>query len=510
MLRLMIAEDEALERKALKFLVEKFYKDEINIISEAFNGIDAVEKAIKHKPDIILMDISMPIMDGLKAASLIRKQLVNTEFIILTAYSYFEYAKEAIKLGMNDYLLKPVSDEEFCNSINKLLKKIYKRREEVNRFLELKKQQLELVPLLEKEIIIKTIYGVELPYKEYLDYLKMLKINSKYFTCLIFKGNKTKDFNGKIEATIKNKLKFKISHVISYIYLNEIVFILFDDKLMTKTNDDELSSLLVEIENSIRDAFNIDVCVGVSRVFDSTSKLHLAYNEAKQSSSRNGDRNEEIHLYSYEKEQIIFKKIANEDLDGALNVFEEIFNSIINNSESFDVGVIKKKLKEFLLVLNRNIVCFWGDDFRIFKMSEVEEYIGSTNNLMEISSYIKDLIKEIITNISENKKDRGVIIAEEVKAYINDNYMRNISLDEVADHIKLSSYYLCKIFKKVEKINFKDYLIKIRMEEAKKMLRQGDKSIKEIAFEVGYTDPNYFSRAFKKYVGKSATEYSKL
>ncbi len=138
MLKLMIAEDEALERKALRFLVEKFYGDEIDIVYEAVNGVDAVEKALKYKPDIILMDISMPLMDGLKASSFIKEQSADIEFVILTAYSYFDYAKEAIKLGINDYLLKPVSNEEFCNSINKLLEKIYKRRENTKRLKELK------------------------------------------------------------------------------------------------------------------------------------------------------------------------------------------------------------------------------------------------------------------------------------------------------------------------------------------------------------------------------------
>jgi len=338
----------------------------------------------------------------------------------------------------------------------------------------------------------------------------MLSINSNYYMCLIFRTNKIKDLNETLAKTIKNRLEFKISHVLGGIHLNEIIFILFDDKLISKRDRDKFNILLKEIKKYTIKNFNIKTSIGMSKVFHNIPKIHIAYNEAKHSILKGNNKNEGLSLYSYEKEQIIFKKILNEDLEGALSVFEEIFDCIVNNEKSSECIVIKKKLKEFLLVLSRNIIYFWGDDFKTFKISKVEEDIDNMNDMIKINEYIKNLINEIIINISNNKKDKSVLIIEEVKSYINENYVKNISLEEVADHIQLSSHYLCKLFKKVEKANFKDYLIKVRMEEAKKMLRQGSKSIKEIALDIGYSDPNYFSRAFKKYVGKSATDYAKL
>jgi two-component system response regulator YesN len=96
---------------------------------------------------------------------------------------------------------------------------------------------------------------------------------------------------------------------------------------------------------------------------------------------------------------------------------------------------------------------------------------------------------------------------EKVKKYLASNYMRDISLDDMAEYVSISSYYLSRIFKKVEGINFKDYLIKIRMEKAKNMLRTGDKSVKQVGISVGYSDQDYFSKAFKKYTSFSPREY---
>ena len=124
LIKLLIAEDEALERKALRFLLKKYFSQSIEVVDEVSNGRDAVDDAILLKPHIILMDIHMPIMEGLEACSIIKESYPQTEFIIITAFNYFDYAKKALSIGVSDYLLKPFSNDEFVNSVNKVINKI--------------------------------------------------------------------------------------------------------------------------------------------------------------------------------------------------------------------------------------------------------------------------------------------------------------------------------------------------------------------------------------------------
>ena len=162
LLKLLIAEDEALERKALRFLLDKYFSESIEVVDEVNNGRDAVDKALLLKPHIILMDIHMPIMDGLEACSLIKNNYKETEFIILTAFNYFDYAKKAIHIGVSDYLLKPFSNDEFVSSLNKVINKINSKNSMVNKNNELKETYKKISPYVEKQMVANIAYGVTL------------------------------------------------------------------------------------------------------------------------------------------------------------------------------------------------------------------------------------------------------------------------------------------------------------------------------------------------------------
>lgn len=170
MLKLLIAEDEALERKALRFLLNKYFSESIEIVDEVNNGRDAVDKALLLKPHIILMDIHMPIMDGLEASTSIRNNHMETEFIILTAYNHFDYAKKAIHIGVSDYLLKPFSNDEFVSSLSKVINKINSKNLVLDKNIELKETYKKISPYVEKQMVANIAYGVTLTDNKFNEY----------------------------------------------------------------------------------------------------------------------------------------------------------------------------------------------------------------------------------------------------------------------------------------------------------------------------------------------------
>lgn len=158
MITMVICEDEKLERESIKLLINRFFSEIIQIHGEAVNGKKAVEIVRKQRPDIVLMDIQMPVMDGLTASFLIKKELPETEIIISTAYSKFEYARKAINIGVFNYLVKPGTLDEFRKIISSLILRIEKKRELDNSHRIYSRQ-----PLIEQD---RNAAGQELDYRK--------------------------------------------------------------------------------------------------------------------------------------------------------------------------------------------------------------------------------------------------------------------------------------------------------------------------------------------------------
>ncbi|SNR96757.1 Two-component response regulator, YesN/AraC family, consists of REC and AraC-type DNA-binding domains [Anaerovirgula multivorans] len=519
MLQLMIIEDEMIERKALKFLINKYYKDKIQVCGEASNGNQAIEKALNLRPDIVMADIRIPGITGLEASHLIKTRLPNTEILILTAYDDFEYAKKAIHIGINDYLLKPVSDEEFCGAMDKIIEKVNVKKENVEKERSLRKQINQLMPLLEKEMILKLILGEDLSANQLEEYKNIFNVKSNHFICIIFRGSEEDEDYEEILKVIKNKLKFVSRETLGSLYLKNMVFLLFHNHLQELINNKNLIASIKEIRYQVEEKFQFQLYFGIGSSHEDTSKLYNSYREAKSTMEKqmeevDHDKNElvdkDLLNIVYEKEMIIFEKLLNEDLIGAVNEFENILDYVTTNTTNNKNLSIEKYIQQFCLIINRNIIHFFGKALVSLEIQKMEREIQELKETTEIKEYIKNLLKEVVFAISQYKTDSNTRAIESVKKYVRENYMKDISLNDVADYIELSSYYLSRLFKKIEGENFKDYLIKTRMEKAKQLLREERKSIKETALEVGYEDPNYFSRAFKKYVGIPATEYAKL
>ncbi|HLV09817.1 MAG TPA: response regulator [Halanaerobiales bacterium] len=502
MLKLMIAEDELLERKALRFLLNKYYREKIEIVAEVTNGEDAYARAVKGDMDIILMDIKMPGMDGLKAAELIKKKISETEIVVLTAHSEFEYAQKSIHIGLSDYLVKPYLEKEFCSVLDKSIKKIKIRNSRMLKQQELKEKLKAIIPLLEKEIILEFIYGTDDLKDKFMEYKKMLEINSNRFMCMVLSFPEKNIFNQGLLEKVKSTLREKIEGVIAYIGLQDMVFLLLEDDLNEIVESNEFRELLFELKDELKYSFHTDVQIGRSQVYDSPEKLSRSYDEARAQLINKGIW---AGTYLYDREKVICSKIIARDLDGVLNEFNDLFSCLVNGNHK-NAKKVQDYFREFIIFLDRSIKEYSEADQEIFNVRKVERDIIGFKNIINLKSYMHNFLKKLVKQISEHRKDKKDKIIEMVKDYINHNYNEDFSLCDVAEYISFSQYYLCRLFKEVEGINFKEYVIRVRMEKAKEMLKKGE-MIKRVANSVGYSDPNYFSRAFKTYTGISPSKY---
>jgi len=501
MIKLMIAEDEYLERKAINYFLEKYYSAEIEVIAEVANGKEALSQAIKNQIDIILMDIKMPKLDGLKSAELIKEVHSETEIIILTAHSEFDYAKKSIHIGVSDYLVKPHLEEEFRAVLDKTIEKVKFKKKRKVRQNELKNKLNELTPILEKEIILEIIYGTKSSLEKFVEHKKLLGFKSNKFMCLIIGSPEDSIFSEDLLYKVKNKINRLIDEVIAYIGLQDMVFLLLGDNLAEIRESKEFKNLLLDIKGDFRHNYHNDILIAQSQVYNNDVMLYQSYNEAKSMLSTG----EDIFKSPYQQEKIICGKIIDRDLEGAIREFNNMFALLVKNSHS-NIDALKDYLKEFSILLNRNIKDFFGTELEIYNTRLVEKNFASLEEIYNIKIFMQNLLKKIVNKIVEYKKDKKHQVIDTVKGYIMEHYNDDISLSEMAEYISFSQYYLSKLFKEVEGINFKDYVIYVRMEKAKELLKKGQK-IRTIADSVGYSDPNYFSRAFKKYTGISPSKY---
>jgi YesN/AraC family two-component response regulator len=508
----MIIEDEVLERKALRFLVQKFFSDSIEVVGEASNGKIGVEKAILYKPDLILMDIRMPIMDGIEASRLIKSNRPETEFIIFTAYNDFEYAKQAINIGVNDYLLKPCPNEEFKEAINKVINKIEARNTKTIESEQLKENYQKIIPYLEKQMVVNVVYGVKLNDKQIDEYRNILNIDSLKFCSIVFNlEDKNIDYDDVLQF-IKNKLDIMFPKIVGGVCLNDIILFIFDKDVESKIFSKRFDIIIDNLRNEFKNKKSAELYMGLGAFGEGFNKLYSSYSDAKRNSESQNKKDSMINnnvsnIKTNETNYVICGRIINEDLEGAVLELDNIINNLINGAYDTEISAAKSTLLIIIKNIIESINEFVGKDFKKFDDEKILNELSHLTGFSDLKNYCTIVIKKLIDYVSNYKKSKNIDVVEKIKKYIGINYMKDLSLDLLAQYVSLSSFYISRIFTKVEGINVRDYIIKIRMEKAKTMLLEGNKTIKQIAIEVGYIDQNYFSKAFKKYTNVSPKEY---
>lgn len=514
MLKILIVEDEDFERRALKFLVEKYFSEEIIVVGEATNGQEALDQIFSLQPDLILMDINMPIMDGLKASKIIKKLNKNIEILILTAYDTFTYAQEALKCGVSDYLVKPFTNRDFALAISNAIENIRAKQTVIEQQSQLDENLRRAVVFIEKRLVTQIIYGDQFSLSDLEEGIKILKIKSLTACCLIISNLTNMNFKEESLQSIKNILNCSFSQVIGAKFLDYMVFFVFDNNIKDIILSDKVNNIITKIKTHYIEHENMDVNINIGPIAKDVKDYNWSYDQATLSLYKNSDVeaipdsvvvNNQIHISNCEN--IIISKIMNEDLESGLEETKILLSLIVTQYSDNNINQIKQAINITINKIITNVSDFIDSDRRTALSNYIQSRILSLDNLNDINVYLSILIKELVQDISEYNNINNLNILTKAKKFINANYMNDIKLEDVAKHVCISSYYFSRIFKKHEGINYIQYLTKVRMEKAKSLILEEKNTIKEIAIDVGYMDQNYFSRAFKKYTGASPKSF---
>lgn len=524
LIKLLIADDEHIVIESIQFIIDKFI-DEAVVVGTASSGREAIEKALYLKPDVILMDIRMPGINGIEAIKQIKQTNQDIFFVIITAHEYFEYAKEAVNLGVHEYLVKPLNKNKLIDTLKQLAHIISSKREAIQREIALKERINMIIPHMEGQFIYSQLFNGKM-FKDITFYEDIFNMEIRYGYVLMAvvedSESELKEENlknsinkHKFYEVFSQELKCMTNCLIGPPLLDRLVaYIPADseaDAYEIRNSSISMAARLVErISKRVKVSFKIGV--GKCYLIENFSKsCDEAYMAATIEAGEVVTHFEDIQLnrkktltYPLHKEKLLNQKILSGDSQGALEVFEDIFVWLSSNYAE-DIDKIKTKLFELMIIVRRSIPYEVED----IDLSD-ELYLSNLFKVRDINelriSFI-NYFKDMISNFNRYRERELSGLISEAILYINNNYDKDISLDGVAKEINMSYHYFSKFFKDSVGKNFIDYLTDLRVERAKEQLKDSSLSIKTICFNVGYSDPNYFSKIFKKATGVTPTEY---
>ncbi|WP_027307832.1 response regulator [Caloramator sp. ALD01] len=523
MLKVLIVDDEYLVLEYIKMIIEKNF-DDVKIVDTAATGREAIEKAIQTKPDIVFMDIHMPGINGIEAIRQIKSTNSDIFFVILTAYEYFDYAKEALNLGVFEYLLKPINKLKLIETINNLKTAIEKRRRNIMLEVELKERINNIVPFLEGQFIAYKMFNIgTLNDVGFYENVFNMSLRQGYVMSVSLEGD------GRLvgNTTLKDKydkqnfydlFKIKLKSIVPCIISNPL-----SDRIVAFIPTDEDEDEFVKyksietakkFEEKIKGASNLKYKIGIGRNY-SIENFNKSCNEAYIASSINNGQTivhyEDINpntqkddVYPWNLETAFLNCIVSGDFNGAKEAFKSIY-VWLSNAYVNDIYKIKTKLIELAFNVDK-VIPYKLDNINTLKQAFVLTVLKE-EDINEIRKSFLQYISDISLEIQNRKQEQVDDIISKVLEFINKNYKEDISLQDAAQHVNISYHYLSKIFKNEIGKGFTDYLTELRIEKSMQLLSNRNMSIKEICQEIGYNDPNYYCKIFKKITGMTPTEY---
>lgn len=528
MYKIMLADDEGIVIDSLKFIIEKEFQGECTIES-AKTGRSVIELAEWFRPDIAFMDIQMPGINGIEAMREIRENNKNIIFIVVTAYDKFDYAREAINMGVLEYLNKPIEREKICRVLKKAMQMIDRDREKRSNDLIIREKMEAVVPVIENGFIYNILFRENFE-EDIENYQNLIGVTAKFGYMIVMVCGERQEGNHMTNAVgagirIQNYYS-EIRDVVTTYYpkiimgsvmANKIaLFVPSDTETMSYHERIDIINKSRELCRKLQSKTDVAFRIGIGSIRQLKESI-TSYNEALAALiDTNGSvaHVEDVGIgceyeenYPIGLERRLFEKVENGDIDETAAAGNQFFDWM---EENYPDCLMDIKLKALEFVLWAEHIVYERGGF-VYHFRSRKDYLPNLleyTNLADVRRWYVSKLTDASRKAAEKKAGKNTnSVIENAKNYIKENFRRDLSLDDVSKEVNISPYYFSKVFKEETGENFVEYLTEIRVQEAKRLLSDSGMSIKEIGIMTGYSDPNYFSRIFKKSVGVTPTEY---
>ena len=534
MLTVVLMDDEYYFRQAVKkYLMD--WNDKYTVIGEAKNGKEGLELIRDLHPDIALVDINMPIMSGIDMVEELSREGLLCKIIILTGYGEFEYAQRAIRLGVHDYLLKPVDQLELSRCLEKVAKQIEEEANRIAQYAELKSREHTTTVLIMDHFVNKVVRAktekewveIEQIAKEFPEIQNRISYQVVLIDIYFDDTNYWKESDAPL-------CRFGIINVLTELFecKNIQCFTGVDeDKSICTILSSDMSR--AELEETVSETLSVFYDIVQHRLFLS---VLLSVGTAKEHITRSAESYEEARcvqklMFLYHEKGIYYRAKLN--LNDRLSSFPGqrvdrlLFFMRTNNTEEINLlldkifGEMKKSetLPEVVLRKVHDMVsCALGFaqemQLPVFCEEQGIQLLPpdfSKDSIDEIHTKVGSYIQKIMQLVYRKELEKQSLLPEQVVRYIEENYDKSgLTLEKLSKVFGVSKTILCQQFKDIVKMTVGEFLLQTRMLRAKEHLDEGYRNIAFIAEKCGYEDAGYFRKCFKKYFGIAPRENIKM
>ena len=544
MLKIFLAEDEVIVRETIKRMIP-WEELGFELVGEAADGEMALPLLIRQKPDLLITDIKMPFMDGLTLAKLAKKELPQLKIVILSGYDDFNYAKQAINIGVEDYLLKPITKNALIERLSEIRSR-YEHEKTQKEYYEKFQREMQAYEKNSSRDFFEALVRGSMDMMEVYKKAEKLGVDivAEAYNILIFTMNSEEDFSGQKEGyseweaeTLEMLEEFFSGHPSAMLFRSNI----FSYGVLLKGQKESIKEITKECVGKIQGILNRkeskrEWFLAVGQPVERLSQIKKSYHTASRAFSQRYLYGENI-LYYDEMEMMehrsgqadtndnaYLKKVDVNALNPAIlqkflsnGIQEEIENFVKDYFYAIGQEPMESLVFRNYVILNVrfSVITFLkglGCDTEGMEPENTEEIlVESGKNIENAIAYAEKMISRAITIRDQNSGNKNRSILKTAVDFIDEHYMdEDISLNTAANVANVSSNHFSALFSQNMGQTFIEYLTSLRMNKAKELLRCTGMRSSEIAGEIGYKDAHYFSYLFKKTQGMTPSDYRKV
>lgn len=511
MLNVFLVDDEYFERLSLKNSIP-WQQLGMQVIGEANNGLTAYEMIINSPPDIAIVDINMPKLNGLELLSKLNEKQIDCKYIILTGYDEFKYAQQAIRLNVSEYILKPINYDNLITTLNELRSKIVQNKsvnkQLSNLYLENERLSLERYfnDLVNCNFNLQTIefYDKEMAQKLFLSYenyqVVILQNVSKIASKELYQlQNKFIQHWDSSYFTVCLDNKYRIFFILNTSALNDSPHLITD--------------ILHFAENE-----GISFLCGVGNPCHELEKLYLSYNEACIALQNCSVQKQTVVYYheihnmpiiclTSQRKNMLRSLITAKDLSKIKDYLKDMYCELEANQITWDS--IMLYTLELINLLNECLSNQTSASISILNTEgSILDTLNTKKNITELANWLTDIYISSISIIAQKNVYSDITL--NVETYINKHYIDpELSITAISKALYVNYSYLCYCFKRDKQMTINDYINQIRITKAIELFQNHTENIGFVAEKTGFSSSSYFSKQFKKATGLSPSEYLK-
>lgn len=508
-MKLFIADDEIDVREGIRYLLD-WEKLGFYICGEGKNGQDTLEQILKSHPDVVLLDIRMPRLSGLEVVKQAKERGFKGRFIILSGYSDFSYAQEAIRYGVTCYLTKPIDEDELEKAVLEARDSIQSEQETRKKLVQYRDRARESI--LQDILCNKASYAL-------LDYHDIM-LESPVYQVVLYTNYNQESFQTTWDFASILRLANKNHNSLDYIRMeNQNVIILKGEFALNRFQELIKHHISQPQKGSPLDSLFL-TC---GRPVYAPEQIHISFEDAKLLMKRRFFCRFNQHVLGCRDlpkapwdlpentvpEDIYSQRISDYIQSGnrhmLLSVLDELKDHLYHTDT--EISLLKHFLADIMIQVKSIITHTYGTmDIPFPSNAAIMSTIEETYYLYEILQFFTIQFEMSMNAIGSPTRES---VMDGILQYIRHNYQENLKLGTIAELFGYNSSYLGKVFSKATGKNFNSYIDEVRIENSKKLLLNHDYKVYEISQLVGYTNVDYFHKKFKKYVGMSPAEYRK-